>query len=674
MKKRILWALILFLFISIWFADQLYIAEYNIGLVDLFRGSSNLTFDEKQWLAQHGPIVYASDHSTPPLRYVDSETGQYKGVALDFLQAMSLELGTEIVVKPMVWQDALDSLAIGKTDICDMYPSDKRARLYDFSDPIYYQRGVIVIPKDSDIRSIRDLAGTSVGTQQGDYVNDFLIEQVDGIRFRLFEDYTDTILALKNGDIDAAAGDEPVLIWLMQQYNMTGAFQIVQEPLYELESVFSVPKGEKELLSIINKGIYALNRRNVMEQIQQKWFGISTPITNASNSNTLPVILLFTVSTVLIAVFLSWSWNIKLKAEVNRRTEELYQSRNDLQTTFDSLTHLMVVLRRNGRIAAVNQAFCTAVSLEETQLLGRLYTSVDNLLNADQCGTFIDRSFETGTSDKIEVIYEKRQYEITTFPLPSSTSKVERLLILCEDITDIRVAQKQMLQENKMAAIGQLAAGMAHEIRNPLGIIRNYVFLLKRKNNDPEPVTEKAYTQIEHSVDQASNIIDNLLNFSRISSDQFSTLNIFAFFKDIIELNHKVMEKRDVIYRIECDPNLQYRIPEESLKMILINLISNAIDAMPDGGHLILGAKKQDQGLRLYCQDTGTGIDQDKLDEIFNPFFTTKSPGEGTGLGLFIAYNEVKKLGGELQAQSELGVGTTFTIHLPPTEEAHNGE
>jgi polar amino acid transport system substrate-binding protein len=136
------------------------------------------------------------------------------------------------------------------------------------------------------------------------------------------------------------------------------------------------------------------------------------------------------------------------------------------------------------------------------------------------------------------------------------------------------------------------------------------------------------------------------------------------------------MEKRDVIYRIDIDPNLNWAIMEESLKSLLINLISNSVDAMPEGGRLTLSGWTQDDRLILTCQDTGIGMSEQDKDKIFNPFFTTKQTGEGTGLGLYIAYNQIQKMNGSITVESTQGVGTTFRIELPKLKEAvsHDNE
>lgn len=134
------------------------------------------------------------------------------------------------------------------------------------------------------------------------------------------------------------------------------------------------------------------------------------------------------------------------------------------------------------------------------------------------------------------------------------------------------------------------------------------------------------------------------------------------------------MEKKNITQKVECEYGLKIYFNEESLKHIFINLISNAIDAMPNGGVLSISCLETNDSITILCSDTGHGIKKGDIENIFNPFFTTKSAGEGTGLGLFITYNEIKKFGGEIKASSQIGKGTTFKIILPLKGVEKNGQ
>jgi len=640
--------------------------EYNINIYEFFRNSNRLTIEEREWLERHGDIVYGADNNSPPLRYVDSGNDQYRGVVIDYLSALSIELGTDIKVKPMIWDEALKSLARGETDICDMYPSEERSKVYLFSDPIYYQRGVILVPKDyKTIINYRDLRNKRVAVQKGDYVLEFLNSNVTGVDYIFTADYLEALNLLREGEVDAVVGDEPVISYFIEALDIKEDFVILEEPLYEKESVLSVPKSEKILLNIINKGIYNLNKKETMSKIQQKWFGISTPMTKSNSNEKMSLIIAFFSMNIMIASYLFYTWNKELKREVDKRTEELYVSRNDLQTTFDGLTHLMIVLNKDCTISSVNQSFCNVMDIGKENIIGKNCFKYFRLLD-NEC--LIRRTFTTNTQHQKEIEYQNKLYEVTSFPLEDKLGSVNRVLVMMKDVTQVRIGEQQILHSNKMAAVGQLAAGVAHEIRNPLGVIRNSSYLLKKNMNSNPEIANKSIEMIEKSVERASNIIDNLLNFSRLSSTNLSEINMLRLIKGIVELNKKAMMKQNILENVICDPFLKCCVNVEALKHILINLISNAIDVMPNGGTLTIECNADDKKISISCTDTGYGIDEKDFDKIFNPFYTTKEPGKGTGLGLFIAYDEVQKMGGTIGVISSLDYGTTFTVNLPLKE------
>ena len=235
------------------------------------------------------------------------------------------------------------------------------------------------------------------------------------------------------------------------------------------------------------------------------------------------------------------------------------------------------------------------------------------------------------------------------------------------DVTREKMAERQLLQDNKMIAVGQLAAGVAHEIRNPLGIIRNYCYVLKTMSDDS--VKEKAIEQIEKSVDKSGAIINSLLNFSRVSSSNGETINVEEHIWSLIQLNYNILKKKNIDLEVICDEDIWTYLAVESLDMILINLISNATDAMSENGSLTIRVIRYQESFEIDVEDTGCGIEEDILQDIFNPFFTTKGNKKGNGLGLYIVYNEVNKLNGTIEVESKVGEGTKFKLILPLSEE-----
>ena len=185
---------------------------YTDNTLEMIFSSNKLTKDEKEWLQEKSFLVYSSDHDTPPLRFVDEKTGRYIGMVVDYMEALSIELGIEIKVKPEIWQDALDKLERGEIDIVDMYPSDIRSEKYFFTNPIFYQNAIVVVKNDNkSISNVKDLSNKKIAAQAGDFVNEYVLREFDNVEIVNTDDYRQAVKLLQEGKVDAVVGDESVI-------------------------------------------------------------------------------------------------------------------------------------------------------------------------------------------------------------------------------------------------------------------------------------------------------------------------------------------------------------------------------------------------------------------------------------------------------------------------------
>jgi len=257
---------------------------------------------------------------------------------------------------------------------------------------------------------------------------------------------------------------------------------------------------------------------------------------------------------------------------------------------------------------------------------------------------------------------------------------------IVRNITDRKHLEEQLLQAQKMEAIGQLAGGIAHDFNNILTAIAGYVFILGMKVENEEL---KAHVdQIRLAAERAAALTDSLLAFSRKQIICLQPLNI----NTVLEKAEKFLSRlirEDIEIRMELCPEELFILGDETkLEQIVINLVTNARDAMPRGGILTISTERKhmhrdfrasasvDRGidyLLLSVSDTGTGIDEKARDRIFEPFFTTKEVGKGTGLGLAIVYEIIRQLNGYVDISSEQGLGTSIRIYLPLVEEPSKG-
>jgi two-component system NtrC family sensor kinase len=239
-------------------------------------------------------------------------------------------------------------------------------------------------------------------------------------------------------------------------------------------------------------------------------------------------------------------------------------------------------------------------------------------------------------------------------------------------LDELTVRQQQLLQSRKMAAVGTLTSGIAHELNNPLNNISLTAETLLDDFDDTDDdqkkeLLEEIFTQVQ----RASATVRNLLDFTRKDHPVFTPVSI----PDLLRASLKLVGNELALARVETRVDVPPDLPRVSgnprnLEQVFLNLFLNAMEAMPEGGSLDVSATLQDGFVRVAVKDTGSGIPPEHLDQVFEPFFTTKEAGEGTGLGLSVSYSIVEKHGGHLEVESQPGRGTTFTVTLPAVQES----
>jgi two-component system NtrC family sensor kinase len=248
------------------------------------------------------------------------------------------------------------------------------------------------------------------------------------------------------------------------------------------------------------------------------------------------------------------------------------------------------------------------------------------------------------------------------------------LAIIGESERRQQIMNQQIVETGKLASVGELAAGIAHEINNPVAIMVEEAgwiedLLEDRESSEGENLEElqRALSQIKNQGDRCKQITHKLLSFARKTDSRVQEVNLYDLVEEMIALSAQRAKYSNVEIKTSLQPGLPtIRTALSEMQQVFLNLINNALDAMSKtGGTLHITIRKDDKALIIYVADTGTGIPEANLQRIFDPFFTTKPVGRGTGLGLSICYGIITKMGGEIDARSALDVGTTFRIRIP---------
>ncbi len=359
-----------------------------------------------------------------------------------------------------------------------------------------------------------------------------------------------------------------------------------------------------------------------------------------------------------------------LASEVALRTRELEAQHTFAARIIDSLPVGLYAIDRGYRIRAWNrkrEAGTQGVSREEA--LGRDVFEVLDRQPRDLLKLEFDRVFATGEIQTVEMdsqaTGEARHYRITKIPMRLDGEDISHVITIGEDVTAWRQAQQRLGQSEKLAAVGQLAAGVMHEINNPLATILACSEALALRLGEEDEYLKIIDTEVQ----RCRRIVEGLLDFSRPKSGHKAASEINA----IIEQTLFLLKHHGRFRWLTIERQLQKDLPQfqadaERLVQCFMALMLNAMDAMNSRGVLTVRTRRNPQRsdeILVEFIDTGTGIRQEDLPKIFEPFFTTKQQGRGTGLGLSVAYGIVEEHRGRIEVESQMGVGTNFKVFLP---------
>jgi two-component system NtrC family sensor kinase len=362
--------------------------------------------------------------------------------------------------------------------------------------------------------------------------------------------------------------------------------------------------------------------------------------------------------------------NGRLYRSLSEKAEELRGLKDYNENILESLDSGIVVLDLEGRVARWNRAMEELFGRARAEVLGQA-------LDAVFPETFLDTlrgSLVLGDHDEIAHVYklhlpsaDGRSLMVNLSVAPFQASRDERwgTILILDDVTARVRLEEQLQHAEKMASVGLLAAGVAHEVNTPLAGISSYAQLLRGQLDEQDP-RQQVLEKIEKQSFRAAKIINGLLNFSRSSGTEFDRVDVNKVLGDVLALVEHQLEGSKIRVRRELAPSVpEVRGNENRIQQVFFNLILNARDAMPSGGWLTLRTYADDDTVVVEVKDTGHGIRREHIRRIYDPFFTTKGIGKGTGLGLSVSYGIVQEHGGAIFVESAPGQGTTFQVALP---------
>ena len=377
--------------------------------------------------------------------------------------------------------------------------------------------------------------------------------------------------------------------------------------------------------------------------------------------------------------------------ELETYNAELERKKQEIQDILNGIMDLLAVVSPDYRIVYVNKVFHDYFDIDEPK--GMYCYEVFRGRSAPCRTCPLRTALQTGKPDRTSYLDPRSErnlrFEVVASPMFDDKGQVRTVLVSKRDVTMEKEYQAKYYQAEKMATIGLLAAGVAHEINNPLAAISGFSEALKRRipalaallaeNADTtllEDFTDYTTTILEEC-NRCRDIVGNLLSFSSQKTCKFNTINLNTLVADSVKiLHHQIKLRPGINLVLDLYPEaVTIQGAQGELKQVLLNLVLNAMDAIDCEGTITIRTSLDRPGhATLTVEDTGQGISPDKLGKLFIPFFTTKTKGHSIGIGLSICYNIIQQHGGEILVCSEPGKGSIFKVMLPTGFPGNNKE
>ncbi|MCG8549907.1 MAG: transporter substrate-binding domain-containing protein [Desulfobacterales bacterium] len=661
-----------------------------------------LTQAEKAWLAKHPTITIAGPQFFPPFHFY--ETDKLKGMSADYTTQAAAALGLKLrSLANLAWPQVLERARQGDIDLIPCIAKTAGRETYlDFSVP-YLTFPLIIVTRDNSsfMSGIEDLHEKTLAVVPQTITGEWLSRE--GIDFTPF--YVQSPLqgleAVSFSWADAAIENLAAATYLIHKKGLTNLKIAAPTPYDNYPLYMAVPKGHRELLTILNKALAAMSSQQKNE-IRNQWLSVKYEYGVNPKDMYLYIILLllFTACT----IFTVMCRNRKLAKETRERiiTEQaLRENEEKLRNILENSTSMYYAHTPDHKLTYVSPQ-CRQILLCEPEDAMTRWTDfvTDNPINL-RGFEYTEKAIRTGQRQppyELELKREKGHeivVEIRENPVVENGRTVA-IVGSATDITDHKKAEKekgalqrQLIQAQKMESIGTLAGGISHDFNNILGIILGNAQLAVLDLPEKHPAGPRI-NQIQAACLRAKEVVLQLLSFSRQSEQVKQLINPEKLMTDTVNfLRASIPSSIEIVCDID-EPVQTINANPTQIQQAVINLCNNAAQAMEPGGGTLtirletvntddlpppeLKACKAAEAIRFTVEDTGTGIEPAIQDRIFDPYFTTKQIGKGSGMGLAIVHGIVHNHGGAISVKSEMGSGSVFTIllpasHMPPEDE-----
>ncbi len=564
---------------------------------------------------------FIGENNYPPFDYI--KDGNITGFNNDITNSLCDRLCLDGTVQLLDWSDVIE---YSKTDEDYIYQgifrSKGREEYLEFSDSYLTVSHSFYVDKSCDGSiCFEKLKNLSIGVQEDAVTHDFLKERRDTLQtgeLKLFSNHNEILEELFKGNIDAIAGNRMTILYLMNKYFKDKELMTIGEPIEMSKLCYAVRPKNKHVLDLINEGLNIIKQNGVYDEIYEKWFGA-----------------------------------------ILSKFDQRFVDYSDTAVIYiDAL----------GKIIQVNKI---ATSLfENKNLVGNdvFSSGIDRIIPVSIIRRVMD-GYEESIMNNLKTTINDRELYLSycATPVHDNLGNINGAVISISNETKSRIADMKMKSYNKLKSLSRIVGSVAHEVKNPLTSIKNYVDLLPKLYDDSE-FRESIITNLPQQIEILNELIDELLQYTKPQKPFMEVVDC----REVIDMTIKLMKFDKQIEIInEVEENQKVWVDKKNFRQVITNVILNAVDASFQGGRIIIQSKTayEDKYLSIAIIDHGKGISEEKIDYVFDPFFTDKD--SGTGLGLYICHKLMDENKGTISINSQED-GTKVTLTLLKYMEGSN--
>ena len=664
--------------------------------------SAKVAFAASDDSSPHRKIIAAVPSDFPPTYYKDKKTGKAEGFAIDILEEIAKNAGIDVAyVFGRPWDEIHQMLFDGKADLIpNLTISDDRKELFLISSPVEtIPINYIVRRQDKKTTSLQ--SGMTVGVMGGSYADSYLENRKD-ITVAKFSSLQALLFELLSGRLDIILTVSPNIKKLAYDIGIDDKITVIEPPIIEGKRGMAINKKNNELYEIIEKGVVDLVSTDRYKEIYEKWWGKPRPYW------TIKKVILFSIGILIISFFIILiiyaksitSLNRKLKLAISEIDEErkklkitldeLHNSDERFSVLFNNIADPIYISNMDGSIIAANDQASKILGYTKAEILACAIHDIDAVRNHPEKVVKQLSGFTYDSLAKFESVHQRK--DGSQFPVEIHVRHIifadqPAVMGVARDISELKRAEnervnleKQLMLSRKMESLGILAGGIAHDFNNILGAVLGYAEIAL-DDSPANSLVAKYLAQIITAGNRAKELVKQILTFSRQATSNLEPLQPSVLIKEALKLLRPSLPATITIEQNLDEDSYHILVDATQFHQIIMNLCTNAYHAMEErGGTLSISLKNKmfspsdfvnshevrfGNFVQLTVRDTGLGMSPEIQEKIFDPYYTTKEFGKGSGMGLAIVHGIVKGYDGFVTCNSELGKGTIFTVTLP---------